>query len=190
MPSLPHGYHWRILGPEELAQHCIDAEASVQADRFAQKLQCLGVFDRKNQLAGISWLGTGHHNEGELAIRFIPPTGAAWDTGLWIPDDKRMGRAFTAAWGAIGSWLASQDLDWSVSCIADYNIASILAHERMKAQTLGHVAVLKLGRLQFTFGAKPWACIIKNGFMPTAGLKLPQGAKAELRAASQRSQPL
>ncbi len=173
MPDMPKGYGWRNLSAGDLSAHAIDVDSDVQADRFAQNLDCLGIFDRKDTLVGVSWIGSRHHYEGDLAIRFTPPAGSAWDTGLWVPDDKRMGRAFAATWGAIGAWLDSQSLDWSISCIADYNIASILAHERMQAKTLGHVTILQIGRFQISFGAKPLLCWLRPGHMPDARISLP-----------------
>lgn len=172
LPEMPKGYSHRMLGPEELARFTIDIGPEIQAERFAAGMECLAIFDRRGELAGVSWLAKRAYREGHLQVRFQLPDNAAWDTGLWVPEDKRMGRAFAATWAAIRHWLQREELDWTLSSIADYNIPSILSHRRLGARTLGHVVVVRIGRWQFTIGARPFVTVQGRDAMPTARLKV------------------
>lgn len=172
LPDMPRGYSQRVLGPADLAALTIDVGPAIQAERFAAGMECLGVFDPAGELAGISWLAKQAYREGHLQVRFRLPDNAAWDTGLWVPEHKRMGRAFAATWGAIRHWLQREQLDWTLSSIADYNIPSILSHRRLGARTLGHVAVVRIGRWQFTVGARPFLTVQGRHAMPTARLRI------------------
>lgn len=171
LPDMPRGYSFRELGAEELAQHTIDINPEAQAERFHQGLICLGTFDRAGALAGVTWLARRVHHEGDLHLRYYLPENAAWDTGLWIPEEKRMGRAFAAVWGTVKQWLDKEGLDWTMSSIADYNVSSILAHRRLGSVRLRYIIVLRLGRLQFTIGARPFVCLIGRTRIPSVKLK-------------------
>lgn len=155
LPSMPRGYSWRVMAPGEVAALGIDVGPKVQADRFTQGLHCIGVFDRKGELAGVSWLARHEGREDHFGVAFDLPPRCAWDTGLWVPEDKRMGRAFAATWAAIGEWLYREGLDWTLSGIADYNIPSILSHRRLGARHVRTLMVVRIGRLQLTLGAWP-----------------------------------
>jgi hypothetical protein len=174
LPAMPRGYSWRELDADALANYTIDKPRESQEKRFAQGLRCVAIFDRQDQLAAVSWLGMGKHFEGDVPIEFAPPEGAAWDTGLWIPQEKRMGRAFAAIWAAIGAWMDQNACQWSISCISDYNVASLLAHERMQAHIVGHLMIFNVGKLILSFGAKPKLMWLRNGKTPQALLNLPQ----------------
>ncbi|MCE7795487.1 hypothetical protein LWE61_02825 [Sphingobium sufflavum] len=158
MPRMPRGYDARIVSAEELARHRIDADARVQADRFAMGMTCIGAFDRHGRLLGVTWLGTGHHRETVLRIGFGLPPGAAWDGGLWIDEERRMTRAFQALWAGVRDWLEAQGLAQTFSSIADYNAASIAAHRRLGATVVGQVGVIRIGGLQCTIGGRRRLC--------------------------------
>ncbi|HEY6817582.1 MAG TPA: hypothetical protein VI168_18750 [Croceibacterium sp.] len=155
LPAMPRGYTWRKLGRAELARHEIDAGPRVQAERFAAGLECLAVFSSSGELVGVSWIGSGSHEDPLFGIRYELPPLTAWDTGLWVPEDKRMTRAFAALWAAIGEWLRHEGLAWTMSSIADYNVASITAHRRLGARELRSVTVIRVGKLQISLGARP-----------------------------------
>ena len=154
MPAMPRGHNARLIDAAELAGHAIDADAATQHARFGAGLACIGAF-AGDQLVGVNWLATGHHDEDEVDARYVLPADAAWDTGLWVPPERRMGRAFAAIWAGTADWLAERGLARSMSRIADYNSASIAAHARMAARTVATVAFLSLGPVQFCIGARP-----------------------------------
>lgn len=154
MPKMPRGYGVREIAADELKTFVIDAGIEVQADRFARGLICLGAFDG-DALIGVNWLGVERFDEDEVDVRFLLPADAAWDTGLWIRDDRRLGRGFAALWAGTGAWLAARGLARSMSRIADYNLASLNAHRRMAGVTLGHVTAAGIGGWQLSVGARP-----------------------------------
>ena len=162
-----------MLRPVELARHAIDASPENQRERFADGLECLGVFDRGGELAGVIWLGRNIQRDPLLGVRFALPATAAWDTGLWVPEDKRMSRAFSAVWAAVAEWLRREGCEWTMSVIADYNIPSILSHRRLGAHELRTIVTLRVGRLQLTWGAWPIVRVIAPSRLPTALLEAP-----------------
>jgi hypothetical protein len=170
IPDMPRGYSSRMLDAAELADHSIDIDVAAQAARFARGLQCLGIFDRKDELIGIAWLGRRVHDEGDMHVRYLLPKNAAWDTGMWLREDKRMGRGFSAIWGAIKIWLRDEGLDCTMSSIADYNVPSILSHRRLGSRRIGFISVVRIGPLQYTRGARPSLCLVGRGAMPTVHL--------------------
>jgi hypothetical protein len=111
LPTMPKGFTFRMLGVAELADCTIDVAPDIQARRIADGLQCLAVFDRSGDLAGVIWVGRRAFEESHLRVRFELPANAAWDTGLWVPENKRMGRSFSAVWAAVKTWLHREGLD-------------------------------------------------------------------------------
>jgi len=170
IPDMPRGYSCRNLDPAELAGHTIDIDAAAQAERFARGLKCLGIFDRHDELIGVTWMGKAVHVEGDMHVRYVLPANAAWDTGMWLREDKRMSRAFSAVWGGMKAWLRQEGLDCTMSSIADYNIPSILSHRRLGSRRLGYISIIRIGRLQYTRGAKPSLCMVGKGETPTVHL--------------------
>ena len=155
LPAMPRGFSVIELDAQALAQRPIDIGADQQAARFAQGMRCLAAFTATHELAGVIWVSGGPCTEGELPLRFHPPPGCGWDTGMWVHPDLRLGRAFAALWAGVGAWMDARGLTWSVSSIADYNLTSLGAHRRMV--TLGRFAALRVGRWHWiAAGSAPW----------------------------------
>lgn len=154
LPAMPRGYVVRSIDAAELAGYRIDADAGVQAGRFAAGMVCLGAFDSHGAMVGVTWLEPDAHAETVLRVQFRLPADACWDGGLWIDEERRLSRAFVAIWAGVGLWLDAQGKRRSVSSIADYNAASIAAHRRLGARTDGHVAVFRIGSMQLTMGGR------------------------------------
>jgi hypothetical protein len=152
---MPRGYTVRAIGPQELSLHAIDVCAAVQSARFNQGMTCLAVFNAKQQLAGVNWITSAPFLEDEIHMRFHTPANAAWDTGLWIHPGHRMGRAFAALWAGTANWLHSNNYAWSISRIADYNMAAIRSHTRMGAAVVGTIVCFRLLRWQLSFQGRP-----------------------------------
>ncbi len=162
MPKMPRGFRTEILDAAALANHVIDAPTHVKDERLAKGLICLGAFNAKDQLTGVTWLSTEPFLEDEVYVRFEVSKNASWDTGLWIAPQFRSGRSFAALWAGTAAWLSAQNRSWSVSRIADYNLPSILSHKRMASVELGHMVVVRLGRWQFSTRARPFCINLKN----------------------------
>jgi hypothetical protein len=155
MPKMPRGFRVAVLDAKALAAQEIDVSASVQAARFAQGLTCLGAYNAKDELVGVTWAGTAPFIEDEVHVRFSVPADAGWDTGLWVRPEHRLGRGFAALWAGTADWLRSEGRCWSMSRIADYNLPSILSHKRMGAITIGHITVIRFFRWQWMADGKP-----------------------------------
>ena len=156
LPSMPRGHCVRALSREEVACVADDLELSTGTIDFrtGQGMTCLGAF-RGERLLGVNWVTNGPFDEDEVAVRFVPPPGAAWDTGLYIRPEDRGSRAFAALWAGTGDWLAQHGLDWSMSRITDYNEVSRRAHARMGAIAVYTPTPVRIGGRKLIFGARP-----------------------------------
>lgn len=155
LPAMPRGFRVEELEAEDLAEHVIDAGPEVQAQRFAEGLSCLAVFDAKDQLTGLVWLREATYREDEVAARFVLPAQSCWDTGLWIAPEHRMGRSFAALWAGVGAWMDARGLSHSFSRISDYNLPALKSHQRMGAKVLIHFSFARLGNWQWCRTARP-----------------------------------
>ncbi len=157
LPAMPRGFSVIELDAQALAQRPIDIGVEQQAARFARGMRCLAAFTGAHELAGVVWVSGGPCTEGELPLRFHPPVGCGWDTGMWVHPDHRLGRAFAALWAGVGAWMDLRALEWSASSIADYNLTSLGAHRRLGMVTLGRFVALRVGRWHWVAaGDKPW----------------------------------
>jgi hypothetical protein len=166
MPAMPRGFSVRPVPQAELANLSIDVDVEVQADRFAQGLTCLGAFNSKGVLIGVNWVGAGDFTESAVNVRFAIPADAGWDCGLWIDPEYRLGRGFAALWAGSANWLRLQGRRWSVSWIADYNLPSLLSHQRMDAVTIGHMTAIRFFRWRYVFEGQP-RIVPVNGDSPS-----------------------
>ena len=172
MPDMPKGFRVERLSSGALLGHIIDVPPDVQALRFAQGMACLGAFNRKDELVGVTWVGAGPFEEDAMPIRFHVPSDAAWDAGLWINPKHRLGRGFAALWAGTAEWLRVHDKHWSMSWIADYNLPSLLSHKRMGAVTMNQVMTFRFFRWQYMADGKPKLVRINGG--KSADLRLPE----------------
>lgn len=155
MPDMPRGFTVRELTPDALSRLTIDVPQTVQAGRFAQGLACLGAFNLKGELVGVTWVGTGPYIETLVHVRFAVPSDAAWDTGLWIAPAHRLGRGFAALWAGTAEWMRANGRSCSISWIADYNLPSLLSHKRMGAVTLRRIIIVRIFRWQYIAEGRP-----------------------------------
>lgn len=153
-PAMPRGFTVRSLNRDDLAQHAIDATPEQQALRFDQGIECLGAFNADGMLTGVVWMSADPLSEGDMALLLCPPANGAWDTGMWIHPDHRMGRTFQALWAGVGQWLAARGRDWSFSAIADYNLGSMGAHKRLGMVETGKIVALRIRGWQWIWAGK------------------------------------
>ena len=178
MPPMPRGHMARPLGRDEIGLAANDLElAPATIDfRLHQGMICLGAF-RDERLLGVTWLTDRPFDEDEVTVRFVPPPGAAWDTGLYVRPEDRGGRAFAALWAGTAEWLAARGLDWSMSRITDYNDGSWRAHARMGGRAIDTLTALRIGDRQWLFGARPRHVRLSRLASPPAmRLTLPEAA--------------
>jgi len=163
MPVMPKGFRVEPISPSALLGHIIDVPPDVQRLRFAQNMTCLAAYNRKDELVGVTWVGAGPFEEDAMPIRFHVPFDAAWDAGLWIKPQHRLGRGFAALWAGTAKWLREHDRRWSMSWIADYNLPSLLSHKRMGAVTINQVITFRFFRWQYMTEGTPKLVRINGG---------------------------
>jgi len=156
MPGMPRGHAVRALNTSEINYVAPDVDLTPQTVEFRlrQGMRCLAAF-RGERLLGVTWLTDKPFDEDEVAVRFVPPPRAAWDTGLYVRPEDRGGRAFAALWAGTAEWLADRGLEWSVSRINDYNDGSWRAHRRMGGYRLDTLTALRVGDHQWIMSARP-----------------------------------
>lgn len=157
MPAMPRGYAVRPMGAVDLSGR-IDADDEVIAYRLQQGMTPLAA-GREGTLVGVTWVTEKSFLEDEVRAHYKLPPDAAWDTGLWIEEEHRMSRAFAALWAGTASWLRERALEWSISRVADYNLASIRPHYGMGAVDLGTATFTGLGPLQFASRGSPYVSL-------------------------------
>lgn len=167
MPPMPRGHAARPLGDREIRHVAPDLELSdATIDfRLRQGMTCIGAF-RGERLLGVTWLTDRPFDEDEVAVRFVPPPGAAWDTGLYLRPEERGGRGFAALWAGTADWLGARGLAWSMSRITDYNDHSWRAHARMGARLVDSLTALRIGDRQWLIGAQPRLTRLTLGATP------------------------
>lgn len=153
MPAMPRGHSGRVLDRSEIDANAaaLDIPQAAITHRSKQGMTCLGVW-RGDRLLGVNWVMAAPFIEDEVPVRFVPPAGCAWDTGLYLRPEERGGRAFAALWATTAAWLGEEGLDWSASRIADHNMASWRSHLRLGGRDLGSVMVAGLGGRSLIWG--------------------------------------
>lgn len=178
MPGMPRGHQVRALTDAEIRYVAADLElSSVTIDfRLGQGMTCLAAF-RGERLLGVTWLTDRPFNEDEVVVRFVPPPGAAWDTGLYVRPEDRGGRGFAALWAGTAAWLDERGLGWSMSRITDYNESSWRAHARMGARVIDTLTAVRIGDRQWLLGACPrYLRVVSDTAPPVLLLPLPEAA--------------
>lgn len=153
MPAMPRGHSATVLDEMGIVHHAamLDLPRAAIRHRLRQGMSCIAAW-RGERLLGVNWLTEGAFEEDEVAVRFVPPPGCAWDTGLFVCPAERGGRAFAALWAGSADWMAARGLEWSLSRIADHNVASWRSHCRMGGRAIGSVAALSVGGRQWVPG--------------------------------------
>lgn len=155
LPAMPPGYSAEELTPDEALTIETGATEEFRRNRLRDGMTCLAVRNRKGACVAAAWIGAGDCGEDDVSLMFRIPAGTAWDTGMWVHPDHRLGRAFSALVAALGEWMGRQGVAGSYSRIADYNLASLTAHRRLSARMIGHFAVLKVGNWQWCAQGRP-----------------------------------
>jgi hypothetical protein len=124
------------------------------ARRFANANLCFGAAV-DGGLTGFIWIAERQYLEEEARclFRLDPATSAVWDYDVYVRPDLRAGRLFGRLWDYVNATLWSSGYRWSISRISAFNAASLAAHRRLDAQTLGTFAFLAIGRVQVSFGS-------------------------------------
>ena len=132
----------------------------VLLDRYRQGAQCLVAHvgqasDAAQSMAGWLWLLRGACQEDEVRARYLLAPQASWDLDVWVHPDQRGALVLARLWEEANAVLHAQGVRWSVSRIARANRASLAAHARLGAVTLGWATFLRWGRWQWMASSLP-----------------------------------
>ena len=123
----------------------------VIAYRAKQGALCLGAFKR-DQLIGCAWLTLGPYREDEVDCVFIPERGA-WDFGVYLLPEHRMGVAFAKLWDGANDFLHQRGICWTMSRIATLNRRSLTSHSGLGARSIGRALFIRLGCAQLAMSS-------------------------------------
>jgi GNAT superfamily N-acetyltransferase len=115
------------------------------------RLGCRCLLARKDgQLVGFQWFITRDYPEDEVRCVFElnPTDNCAWDFDIYVLPEARSQPVFLRLWDSCNALLRSEGIDLSLSRINAFNSASVRAHARMGAQTIGTAMFLSIGRAQ------------------------------------------
>jgi hypothetical protein len=153
LPKPLRQFESRLFLEDDAALAALWPDAAVRQYRFAQCGRCLTVRSGA-RLAGGIWFTDNVYVEDEVRASYHFTNQYSWDFGLFIHPDFRSTRAFAALWAAAGVDLAERGKVGSLSRIADHLASSLLAHQRMKANSIGHATFLCLGSKQFCWSSR------------------------------------
>jgi hypothetical protein len=125
---------------------------AILAQRFARGAQCITA-SRDGQLAGFLWYQLGAYDEDEVRARYrMAGPELAWDFDVFVQPALRGGPTFGRLWEEAHRELDAAGVRWTCSRISPFNAASLRAHTRLGARSIGTAAFLCIGRLQFMAG--------------------------------------
>lgn len=129
----------------------------VLEERYRQGAQCLlaRTRDTGTGMAGWLWLLRGACQEDEVRARYVLAPQASWDLDVWVHPAQRGALVFARLWEEANALLRAHGVRWSCSRIAGGNRASLAAHARLGAVTLGSAIFLRCGRWQWMASTLP-----------------------------------
>lgn len=124
---------------------------AVIARRFGDGARCLAAV-KSGRLIGFLWYKEGEYLEDEVRCRYrFDPATAVWDFDVYVDPEYRLGRLFSRLWSTAHAELRARGYRWTISRISAFNSASLAAHARMGARTVGSATFFAIGRLQISF---------------------------------------
>ena len=122
--------------------------------RISQNAIAVGAFVDDSPVATL-WYTLGAYVEDEVRAMYTPlPAGqAAWDFGVEVAPQFRVGRTFFTLWAAAMDTMSARGCKFSFSRINAVNTASVQAHKRLGAMTIGHANFVIIGNLQIAYSS-------------------------------------
>lgn len=168
---------YRRIGRDEPILTALELEQEMLDFRFDQGAICFGAV-KEGELIGAVWFTLGPFDEDEARCRYIPQPEdrTAWDFGVFVTPEHRLGLTFHRLWQEVFRYLAGHDRNWSLSRISAYNPGSLAAHERLGSRYVGKARFLRLGRVQLMWSHLPpyFHISFSESARPVFRLKAPQ----------------
>lgn len=124
---------------------------AVIARRFSDGARCLAAV-KSERLIGFLWYQENGYLEDEVRCRYrFNAATTVWDFDVYIDPEFRLGRLFSRLWSTAHRELRARGYCWTISRISAFNAASLSAHARMGARTIGSATFIAIGPLQVSF---------------------------------------
>lgn len=124
---------------------------AVIARRFGDGARCLAAV-KSERLIGFLWYKENDYLEDEVRCRYrFDAATAVWDFDVYVDPEFRLGRLFSRLWSTAHCELRERGYRWTISRISAFNAASLAAHARMGARTIGGATFFAVGPLQVSF---------------------------------------
>lgn len=137
--------------------------SEVVAARFRQGGCSIAAW-KGRELAGILWYQLGAYQEDEVRVRYcLPSPHSCWDYDVFVQPHMRLGPAFCRLWDEANRRLRARGIEWTCSRISAFNPASLRAHGRIGAISLGCATFFRLGRWQLMLAGRPPYCHLSGG---------------------------
>jgi hypothetical protein len=127
----------------------------VIANRYRAGARCY-VATVADEFAGFIWICPQAYDEDEVRCRYIMPSATAWDFDVYVVPKYRLGRTLARLWESVREELRGDGIAWTFSRISLFNEASLRAHRRLGAETVGMAIFLVFGALQIVLGFRPF----------------------------------
>ena len=113
--------------------------------RYRDGAHCLAA-EVDGSLAGYIWWQHGRYEEDEVRCTYLLADPAlVWDYDVYVDEKWRLGRTMARLWHAVNEHLVENGVRWSFSRISAFNPASLAAHRRLGASTVGSLLFVAFG---------------------------------------------
>jgi len=166
----------REAPPGDPAFADLPVDQAVLDYRFNQGAVCLVAVDQGRTVGSI-WFCFKSYDEDMVRARFVlvPEETTAWDFDVYVAPDHRLGRTFARMWSAANDYLRARGVQWSLSRVSAYNVASLRSHMRLGAREVGRATFLVLGPLQIMWAnTKPYFHVSWGKGYPLVEVKAPE----------------
>jgi hypothetical protein len=149
LPVLPRAYNVRNMLPDNPDVTLAMPLWHVREWRYRQGAVCLGAY-RAEQLVGVAWIAKHQFLEDEVRAAYHVAQDSVWDFGMEVLPAFRGSRAVLAVLAALAQGMREAGAVRSISRIADHNLASLRAHEKLGCKRLGRAMIIRVLGLQLT----------------------------------------
>ncbi|MFK8030987.1 MAG: N-acetyltransferase family protein [Gammaproteobacteria bacterium] len=155
-PSRPHTLRIQLVEHGDYVDNWFPRPRAAIEARFKQGAKCFIAFNEDQPLACL-WLkanGDFFEDTVRCCFRPLPVESTAWDFDVFVHPEYRLGRTFLHLWNHVSEWMRQNDIDWTMSRIDAFNLASINSHKRLGAQITDSITFWTWGSIQLTLSSK------------------------------------
>lgn len=149
-------------------------QAAINA-RFDQNTDCFVAFNGDEPLACLWLKVNGDFVEDTVRCRFrpLPVAHTAWDFDVFVHPEHRLGRTFLHLWNHTFEWMREREIQWTMSRIDAFNLASINSHKRLGAVVTDSIVFWTWGRLQLAVSSQSPRLSLSRTAVPLWSIEAP-----------------